>query len=208
MAILVTTEPGGRQASWKLGADEITIGRAPESGLVIDETFVSRQHAVIAPVKSNYSIRDLGSKNGTWVNGKKIGGSPETLRDGDSIHFGSPDASLRFVEDDRTVTLTVPASESGLRVDNQSREVFLDGSMIVPRLTRKEFDILNLLWERRTLACSRDQIAASGWPERPEGDVSDTEIEQYIRRLRRHIGDSGRQPDRLVTVRGFGYKLL
>ena len=156
MAILVTIEPG-RQASWKLGADEITIGRAPESGLVIDETFVSRQHAVIAPVKSNYSIRDLGSKNGTWVNGKKISGSPETLRDGDTIHFGSPDASLRFVEDDRTVTLTAPSSETGLRVDNQSREVYLDGSMIVPRLTRKEFDILNLLWERRTLACPRDQ---------------------------------------------------
>ncbi len=208
MAILVTTESGSHQASWKLGVDEIIVGRSPDSGLFIDESFVSRHHAVISSDNSTYSIRDLGSKNGTWVNGQRIGDSPEILQDGDIIHFGSPTSSVRFMGDDRTVTLNVKDFNSGLRVDMAGREVYIDGSMITPRLSRKEFDILSLLWERREIACSRDEMIAKGWPERTEGDVSDTEIEQYVLRIRRHIGDTGRRPKQLVTVHGFGYKLL
>ena len=207
MAILVTTESGSHQASWKLGADEIIVGRSPESGLLIDESFVSRQHAVISSDNSTYSIRDLGSKNGTWVNDQRIGNSPEILQDGDLIHFGSPTSTLRFLENDRTLTLNVKDLDSGLRVDLAGREVYIDGSMIIPTLSRKEFDILSLLWERQRVACSRIEIIAKVWPERPQGDVSETEIEQYIRRLRRRIGDTERPPKQLVTVRGYGYKL-
>ena len=208
MAILVTTEFGSHQASWKLGADEIIVGRSSESGLCIDESFVSRQHAVISSDNSIYSIRDLGSKNGTWVNDQRIGDSPVILENGDLIHFGNSTSSLSFMEDDRTLTLNVKDLDSGLRVDMAGREVYIDGSMIAPRLSKKEFDILSLLWERRKIACSRDAIIAKGWPERPQGDVSETEIEQYIRRLRRRIGDIERPPKQLVTVRGYGYKLL
>jgi DNA-binding winged helix-turn-helix (wHTH) protein len=207
MAILVTTEFGSHQASWKLGADEIIVGRSSESGLCIDESFVSRQHAVISSDNSIYSIRDLGSKNGTWVNDQRIGDSPVILENGDLIHFGNLTSSLSFMEDDRTLTLNVKNLDSGLRVDMAGREVYIDGSMVIPRLSKKEFDILSLLWEQRKIACSRIEIIAKGWPER-QGDVSETEIEQYIRRLRRRIGDTERPPKQLVTVRGYGYKLL
>ncbi len=208
MAILVTTESGTHPASWKLGVDEIIVGRSPDSGLFIDESFVSRHHAVISSDYSTYSIRDLGSKNGTWVNGQRIGDTPKILQDGDLIHFGSPTSSLRFMEDDRTVTLSVRDLDSGLRVDIAEREVYIDGSMIIPSLTRKEFDLLSLLWERREFACSRDEIIARGWPERTQGDVSPAEIEQYISRLRKRIGDTGKKKNQLVTVQGYGYKLL
>lgn len=208
MAILVTTDPGSRQASWTLGLDEIIVGRSPDSGLFIDETFVSRHHAVISFDKSNYSIRDLGSKNGTWVNGNKIGDSPIILHSGDSIHFGSPTASLRFMGDDLTLTLNLEALNSGLRVDIAGREVYLGDHMIAPRLSKKEFDILSLLWERRTIACSRDEMIAKGWPERTEGDVSEGDIEQYVRKIRKRIGDTGKPPKQLITVKGYGYKLL
>ena len=157
---------------------------------------------------STYSIRDLGSKNGTWVNNQRIGDSQETLQDGDLIHFGNQTSSLRFMEDDRTLTLNVKDFDSGLRVDMAGREVYIDGSMIIPSLSKKEFDILSLLWERRKVACSRDDIIATGWPERPEGDVSDAEVEQYVSKLRKRIGDTERKKTQLVTVQGYGYKLL
>ena len=208
MAILATTDPGGHQASWKLGADEIIIGRSPECGLLIDESFVSRQHAAISSDNSTYSIRDLGSKNGTWVNNQRIGDSPKTLQDGDLIHFGNPTPSLRFMEGDRTLTLNVKGLDSGLRVDMAGREVYIDGERIKPSLSKKEFDILSLLWERRKVACSRGDMIAKGWPERPEGDVSDAEVEQYVSKLRKRIRDTGKKKTRLVTVPGYGYKLL
>ena len=46
------------------------------------------------------------------------------------------------------------------------------------------------------------------WPERGAGDVGDAEIEQYVRRLRRRIEASGGNPKRIVTLRGYGYKLV
>ena len=126
----------------------------------------------------------------------------------DLIHFGNPTSSLRFMEDDRTLTLNVKDLDSGLRVDMAGREVYIDGERIKPSLSKKEFDILSLLWERRKVACSRGDMIAKGWPERPEGDVSDAEVEQYVSRLRKRIGDTGRKKIQLVTVQGYGYKLL
>ena len=76
-----------------------------------------------------------------------------------------------------------------------------------PALSRKEFDVLHLLYQQRGQACSRDEIATAGWPERPEADVGDQEIDQYIRRLRRRIEPDPSHPRYITTVRRFGYKL-
>ena len=50
----------------------LTIGRSPESDLQIDNQGVSSLHAIVTPKNSNYVIEDRNSKNGTFVNGKKI----------------------------------------------------------------------------------------------------------------------------------------
>ncbi len=67
--------------------------------------------------------------------------------------------------------------------------------------------MLDLLSQKRGEACSKDDIAVVGWPERNDGDVGDQEIEQSIRRLRLRIEPDPSQPRYIVTVRGFGYKL-
>ena len=76
-----------------------------------------------------------------------------------------------------------------------------------PPLSRKEFDVLELLYNRRGEACSKDEIAAVGWPERDGGAVGDSEIEQSIRRLRLRIESDPSKPEFITTVRGFGYRL-
>ncbi len=65
---------------------QLTIGRLPENDIVIDNLGVSRQHAVIHSWKSGYHVKDLGSKNSTFLNGQKIDSAE--LKNGDVITIG------------------------------------------------------------------------------------------------------------------------
>jgi pSer/pThr/pTyr-binding forkhead associated (FHA) protein len=68
-------------------ADHITIGRAPGSNIVIDDTYASQLHARVFKSEGGFYIEDLGSTNGTYVNGRKIS-YPRELREGDRIKIG------------------------------------------------------------------------------------------------------------------------
>ena len=71
----------------RLAAGTNILGRDPEARVVIDAPDVSRQHARIAVQGEEASIEDLGSKNGTFVGGKRVE-EPTPLRDGDEITLG------------------------------------------------------------------------------------------------------------------------
>ena len=80
-----------------------TIGRSSDNQVVLDDELVSRHHAVVEWTEGTLYISDLGSSNGTLVNGAKIGpGLPLVLTDGDVISTGG------FT---LTVRLTAPAAE-------------------------------------------------------------------------------------------------
>ena len=207
MAVLAVAGPDGETRPYRLGTARFTIGRSPGNDLAIDSPFVSREHAVVTAEAGSYLIQDLSSKNGTWVNGARLGAQPQRLTDGDRISIGHDQLALRFFAGETTLTWAADAQPTDLRVDIAGREVYRGGERLSPPLTRKEFDLLSLLWERRGTACARDEMAARGWPERPEGDVSDTEIDQYMRRVRRRLGDGEGKPRLIVTVRRYGYKL-
>lgn len=68
---------------------EISIGRLPENDIVIDNLGVSRRHAVIRSTRSGYVVCDLGSRNGTSLNGEPIERAP--VADGDVIRIGKYD---------------------------------------------------------------------------------------------------------------------
>ena len=70
----------------ELIGDVITIGRAPSSSVVIDHPTVSGQHAVLTKLPSGYRLKDLGSSNGTQINGFSI--TEAGLKDGAEIRFG------------------------------------------------------------------------------------------------------------------------
>ena len=83
--------PSGQHVG--LGEDVTTIGRLPESTITIDDGNVSREHARISAGSGGYVVADLGSTNGTLVNGVRINGQ-QLLVDGDIVSFGS--THLRF----------------------------------------------------------------------------------------------------------------
>ncbi len=208
MGILAIADAQGGTKTYHVGGGVFTVGRDGDNSLVVQSPLISRHHAAVFPAVGGYAIQDLGSKNGVWVNGARLGSEPHPLRPGDMIALGSSEITLRYYDDDTTITIATSVTPSGpLQVDLAGREVTVHGQRISPPLSRKEFDIIALLWERRGAACSRDELAARGWPERGGGDVSEADIEQYIRRLRRRIGDTSNPPKMILTIRRYGYKL-
>lgn len=78
--------PSGERVD--LGSTTVTVGRLPECTISINDSNISRNHAEVKAGPSAYVVSDLGSTNGTMVNGVRITGQ-QALRDGDIISFGS-----------------------------------------------------------------------------------------------------------------------
>jgi DNA-binding winged helix-turn-helix (wHTH) protein len=82
-----------------LAEGENLIGRDHEATIRIDVPGVSRRHAMIVVNGADVTIEDLGSKNGTYLRGRRIQ-TPKRLAHGDEIRIGHKVARFRFVIDD------------------------------------------------------------------------------------------------------------
>jgi len=88
VAARLTELRGGRAgAIWRVGRRELVIGRDESCELVVDDPRVSREHARIEPRDGEHFVVDLGSRNGTRVNGQPVT-RPVGLRDGDQVQLG------------------------------------------------------------------------------------------------------------------------
>lgn len=86
MAKLQIFLPDGTHLSHDLPDGKTTVGRLADNSLQIDDASVSSRHAEITPENGGYHLRDLGSTNGTFVNGGQV--NDAVLRHGDEIRFG------------------------------------------------------------------------------------------------------------------------
>ncbi|MBK8903395.1 MAG: FHA domain-containing protein [Anaerolineaceae bacterium] len=80
--------------TFTLGPAPQTIGRSANNAIVINDAEISRRHAQLTPQGSSFVIEDLGSTNGTFVNGIRLN-QPTMLKHGDSVEFGDT-VRLRF----------------------------------------------------------------------------------------------------------------
>jgi pSer/pThr/pTyr-binding forkhead associated (FHA) protein len=71
-----------------IGAAGVTLGRSRQCDIVIDDANVSREHAEIRPRGGSWVLTDLGSTNGSSLNGRRVSG-PEVIRPGDEIELGT-----------------------------------------------------------------------------------------------------------------------
>ncbi|MEK7347431.1 MAG: SpoIIE family protein phosphatase [Candidatus Eisenbacteria bacterium] len=86
---LLVRRPGANPERIDLHADTpCGLGRAPENRIVLTDSSVSRQHARLFSREDGWWVEDLGSKNGTKVNGNLIEG-PKRLKQGDGLQVGS-----------------------------------------------------------------------------------------------------------------------
>lgn len=67
---------------------ELTIGRSPDNSIIINDNTVSRRHATLIIAQNEFSIKDLGSANGTFVNGMRVAGV-SSLQSNDILKVGN-----------------------------------------------------------------------------------------------------------------------
>jgi pSer/pThr/pTyr-binding forkhead associated (FHA) protein len=84
-ALIVASGPR-RGMHWSLGAGTTEAGRDPDAPIFLDDVTVSRHHAEFTVEDGVLSVRDLGSTNGTYVNGRRTDGA--TLEAGDEVIIG------------------------------------------------------------------------------------------------------------------------
>ena len=175
------------------------MGRAVENEIVILDKRSSREHALIRREGRKSILEDMGSTNGTYLNGERLQQAVQ-LRDGDQIRVG--DVAFTFHDPDRT-SVETPFPE--LEVNLEAAEVRVDRRLV--QLSSKEFALLEYLHENRGKVCSKDEIGQVVWSEYQEG-IFDYQIENLVRRLRTKIESDPNAPQLLVTMRGLGYKLV
>jgi pSer/pThr/pTyr-binding forkhead associated (FHA) protein len=93
-ALVVKTGGGRAGETFALEGDRVSLGRAPECDVFLDDVTVSRNHAVISRGADGYTIDDEGSLNGTYVNHRRV--ETARLEDRDEVQIGK--YKLTFVE--------------------------------------------------------------------------------------------------------------
>ena len=120
-------KPSGREL-FELSGQRVTIGNASTNLVSLNhDTTVSRLHAVLENLGFAWSIRDVGSRNGTYLNGEKIS-AERVLRSGDELRMGS--SRLIFLEVKQT--------------DHDETET-VEPAQRPPRLTPRELEVLVVL---------------------------------------------------------------
>ena len=209
MAQLVAIRGEDESSVFDLDGSSFVIGKPPHAKILLTSPFVSRRHAQIEMVDGRHRLRDLGSRNGTRINGERVGSEWTWLSQGDRIELAEGRVVLIYQDETATITIVdFEAAHEKFRVDEGTREVFVGGERVAPPVSRLEFDILNRLYKKQPNTVHKDEIAQAGWgAARPDGDVSDDEITAVIRRIRKRIEPDPNHPKIVRTIRGVGYKI-
>jgi two-component system phosphate regulon response regulator PhoB len=110
---------------------------------------------------------------------------------------------LRRSTDFNTGSLPFEPTGSGVEIDRESRQVWVDGEPV--ELPAKEFDLLAYLLDHPRRACTRSELLTAVWSSHA-GWQTEATVTEHVYRLRQKIEDDPRRPRRLRTVRAIGYR--
>jgi DNA-binding winged helix-turn-helix (wHTH) protein len=191
---------------WTIDSDVFTIGRGSDCEIVLPERQVSRYHVKIRHEDGRYILEDLGSKNGTHLNGAPFQGTAP-LQDGDEIQIALA-VKLVFVGTDATLPLTFdpPTKTGNLQIDIAQRSVMVNDEKLDPPLSLAQFRLLEMLYDADGAVCSRDEIVETVWPGTDGLGVSEQAIDALVRRLRDRLTELD-DYNYIVTVRGHGFQI-
>ena len=210
--LLVIRRQNSSPAQIEWSKTTLGIGRDAGNDIIVDHPLASRRHARLDYAgEAGYLVRDLDSTNGTFVNGDRVEGQ-RVLHNQDRIWvadteiiFNDPEATQKGRLPIELLKQVQAAIEAPLRLESRAKEVFINNVRLDPPLTVKEFQLLELLYSHIGEVISKEEIAKSVW----DYEVYDfNAIDALVYRLRQRIEHDPSAPRFIITVRGFGYKLI
>ena len=175
------------------------IGRHESCDIVVNDPLVSRRHCQITWDGIYCTVEDLGSTNGTFINGLRLI-EAYVLRPGDDLQIAN--VTLNFADPQATLT---GHRWPKLKIEQPGRHVTVNGQPI--ELSAKEYLLLIYLDDHADRICSREEIARAVWPEHA-GHVFDYQIEGLVKRLRQKLEPAAEESHFVMTIRGRGYRLV
>ena len=207
VAMLLVHEGNSPKTQWPLVKRTTIIGRETDSDIQIDDRQVSRRHAEITQTLEGYTLRDLGSKNGTFLNGETVSQKSRLIRNGDEIGIALC-AKLTFVEDEATAPIILEYKQKpSVKMDLAAKRVWVMDKEITPPLSLAQYNLLELLYKSAGNVVSRDEVIAVVWSEEEAEGVSEQAIDALARRLRERIAEVDPENKYVETVRGHGFRL-
>jgi pSer/pThr/pTyr-binding forkhead associated (FHA) protein len=199
--ILILDEGMDEAHRWPVDKELTTLGRWPDNDVVLPDRRVSRHHAQIRRVGTQFLLEDRNSTNGTFVNGERVEGS-YALQDGDTLQF-SPSFQLRFLDS----ASTLPVSDRPrirLEIDHLERKVMISRDEV--DLSLAQYTLLDLLKSHEGKVVSRAEIVRVVWPEEEASGITNQAIDALVRRLRERLAWVDPDHQYVQTVRGHGFK--
>ncbi|MDQ4074827.1 MAG: FHA domain-containing protein [Chloroflexota bacterium] len=200
--MLVLEEGMDEPRCWALEEDLTTLGRWPDNDVVLPDRRVSRHHAQIRRIGTQFFLEDRNSTNGTYINGERISES-SPLQDGDRLQF-APSFQLRFVDSASTSPVVGRPPRRQLEIDDLERRVTIGGEEV--DLSVAQYNLLRLLKMHEGKVVSRPEIVRAVWSEEEEEGVTSQAIDALVRRLRERLGQVDPDHQYVQTVRGHGFK--
>ena len=190
---------------WQL-SQTIVLGRESTCDVAISDRQISRFHARLTPTTEGVILEDLGSKNGTHLNGVLLS-APVVLQDGDIFSVAMAQQFMFILSDATTPLLDGSPQHGRLMIDLKSRRVWVHQQQLVPPLSAQQFKLLWLLYERNGQVVTRPELVAVVWGDEQSAGVSDQALDALIRRLRERIAALDPLHQYITTVRGHGVRL-
>lgn len=197
---------------WLLKGDLI-VGRDDSCHVIIQNRQVSRYHARFVNLPQGVQLEDLGSKNGTHINGQEVI-EPIMLQDGDVIQIAFAQQFI-YLSSDSTLPLELPPGEPGesisvprlLRLDKRSRRVWIGNEELLPPLSVSQYQLLELLSDNPGRVVPRTELVQAVWGNEDAVGVSEQALDALVRRLRDRLAAINSTHQFLITVRGHGLRL-
>lgn len=191
---------------WEVEANTV-IGRSDDAGVTLALSAVSRRHAELTVAGGQCELVDLGSTNGTAVNGAPLAANtPHPLRDGDEIVIAGV-AALRFIDPMATPVAPRIGRLTGVWIDPDTAAVWLDARRVEPPLSERQLALLQQLVDASGEIVPRADIVAHVWAEVAAAGVSDDAVNAVIKRLRQRLRETSVGADVIDIVRGRGLRL-
>lgn len=191
---------------WELAGDTV-IGRGADADLTLAVEAVSRRHAEVRVQGGRPTVVDLGSRNGTTLNGVAlVAHQPAPVDDGDEIVLAGA-LALRFHDPLATPIVARIGRLRGVWVDPDTTAVWVDARRVEPPLSARQLRLLEVLAGMEGEVVSRAHIVDQVWDDAAAEGVTDDAVTALVKRLRRRLDESGAGNQWIEIIRGRGVRL-